>query len=39
MAKSDIPAFNQALVTAGIPVYSVETKRKLEDYFINLLQA
>jgi hypothetical protein len=39
MAKSDIPAFNQALVSAGIPVYSVETKRKLEDYFINLLQA
>jgi ABC-2 type transport system ATP-binding protein len=39
MAKSDIPAFNQALVTARIPVYSVETKRKLEDYFINLLQA
>lgn len=39
MAKSDIPTFNQALVTAGIPVYSVETKRKLEDYFINLLQA
>jgi len=39
MAKSDIPAFNQALVDAGIPLYSLETKRKLEDYFINLLQA
>ena len=39
MAKSDIPAFNQVLVSAGIPLYSVETKRKLEDYFINLLQA
>lgn len=35
--KDQIPILNQALTEAGIPIFSIEAKRKLEDYFINLL--
>lgn len=37
MQKEQIPALNNQLVAAGVPVYSIESKRKLEDYFINLI--
>jgi ABC-2 type transport system ATP-binding protein len=35
--KEQIPLLNQQLIEAGIPIFSIEAKRKLEDYFINLL--
>jgi hypothetical protein len=37
MQKEQIPVLNIQLVAAGVPVYSIESKRKLEDYFINLI--
>ena len=37
LAKAAIPALTAQLVEAGIPIFSIEAKRKLEDYFINLL--
>lgn len=37
ISKEHIPTLNMELVSAGIPVYAIEAKRKLEDYFINLL--
>ncbi len=37
LVKEMIPQVNALLVEAGIPVFSIEAKRKLEDYFINLL--
>jgi hypothetical protein len=37
MQKEQIPVLNNQLVAAGVPVYSIESKRKLEDYFINLI--
>jgi ABC-type multidrug transport system ATPase subunit len=36
--KEQIPLLNQQLIEAGIPIFSIEAKRKLEDYFINLLE-
>lgn len=35
--KDQIPLLNQQLVEAGVPIFSIESKRKLEDYFINLV--
>ncbi len=35
--KEQIPSLNAQLVAAGIPIFAIEAKRKLEDYFINLL--
>jgi len=35
--KEQIPLLNQQLTEAGVPIFSIESKRKLEDYFINLL--
>jgi ABC-type multidrug transport system ATPase subunit len=35
--KDQIPGLNKQLIEAGMPIYSIESKRKLEDYFINLL--
>jgi ABC-type multidrug transport system ATPase subunit len=35
--KDRIPELNSCLIEAGIPIFSIESKRKLEDYFINLL--
>lgn len=37
LVKEMIPQVNALLVEAGIPVFAIEAKRKLEDYFINLL--
>ncbi len=37
LAKEMIPKINRQLVEAGIPIFAMEAKRKLEDYFINLL--
>ena len=39
LAKDLIPSLNAALVQSGIPVFAMEAKRKLEDYFINLVSA
>ena len=35
--KDQIPGLNKQLIDAGVPIYAIESKRKLEDYFINLL--
>ncbi len=35
--KSEISAFNKLLVENGIAVFSIESKRKLEDYFIKII--
>jgi ABC-2 type transport system ATP-binding protein len=37
LLKDMIPRLNSQLVEAGIPIFAIEAKRKLEDYFINLL--
>jgi ABC-2 type transport system ATP-binding protein len=37
ISKEQIPNLNIQLVQAGIPIFAIEAKRKLEDYFINLL--
>lgn len=37
LLKDMIPGLNAQLVEAGIPIFAIEAKRKLEDYFINLL--
>ena len=34
--KDDIPRLNQQLVQAGIPVYSLQKKNSLEDYFLHI---
>jgi len=39
LAKDLIPSLNAALVQAGVPLFAMEAKRKLEDYFINLVSA
>ena len=35
--KTQVPALNKALVQNGVEVYSIESKRKLEDYFIKII--
>ena len=35
--KKQVAAINSALVQNGIAVYSLEAKRKLEDYFIKIV--
>ena len=35
--RSEVPALNAALVAAGIQVYALESRRKLEDYFLQLV--
>ena len=37
LQKELIPEVNRQLIEAGVPIFSIESKRKLEDYFINLL--
>ena len=37
LLKKNIPALNAQIVAAGLPIFAIEAKRKLEDYFINLL--
>ena len=37
LQKELIPEVNKQLIEAGVPIFSIESKRKLEDYFINLL--
>ncbi|MFM7020045.1 MAG: ATP-binding cassette domain-containing protein, partial [Aquirufa sp.] len=37
LLKENIPALNAQIVAAGLPIFAIEAKRKLEDYFINLL--
>ncbi len=37
ISKEKIPSLNAQLVQAGIPIFAIEAKRKLEDYFIQLL--
>lgn len=37
MNKTQVPALNKALVQNGVEVYSIESKRKLEDYFIKII--
>lgn len=39
VAKDLIPSLSAALVQAGVPLFAMEAKRKLEDYFINLVSA
>ncbi len=34
-----VPELNKALVAQGFQVYGISAKRKLEDYFIKMLQA
>lgn len=37
LSKDEIPALNKALMDNGIEIYGIETKRKLEDYFLKLI--
>ena len=37
IAHHHIPQVNQALLESGIKVFGIETKRKLEDYFLKLI--
>jgi ABC-type multidrug transport system ATPase subunit len=37
ISKEKIPSLTTQIVQAGIPIFAIEAKRKLEDYFINLL--
>lgn len=37
IAHAEIPQVNHLLYTAGISVYAIESKRKLEDYFLKLI--
>jgi ABC-type multidrug transport system ATPase subunit len=37
LLKENIPALNAQIVAADLPIFAIEAKRKLEDYFINLL--
>lgn len=39
ISQEHIPALNKILCDAGIKVFSIEAKRKLEDYFLKLLNA
>lgn len=39
MDKAMVPELNKALVAQGFQVYGISAKRKLEDYFIKMLQA
>lgn len=39
MKKNEIAAFNKFLVQHDVAVFSLEPKRKLEDYFIKIIQA
>ena len=39
MEKSNISELNKDLVQAGIGIFSIEAKRKLEDYFIKMVNA
>lgn len=36
IATSEIPALHQFIVEAGIPILSLESKRSLEDYFLQI---
>lgn len=35
--KAQVPALNKALIENGVGVYSIESKRKLEEYFIKII--
>lgn len=37
VGRSDIPKIIDLLVQGGMPVYAVESRRKLEDYFLKLI--
>ena len=37
ISKNEIPLYNQLLVEKGIQVFSIESRRKLEDYFLKLI--
>jgi len=37
ISNQDIPKINQILVKNGVNVYGIDSKRKLEDYFLKLL--
>lgn len=39
MDKAMVPELNKALVAQGFQIYGISAKRKLEDYFIKMLQA
>ncbi len=39
ISKKHVPELNAMLVAQGIAVYSLETRRSLEDYFISLVQS
>lgn len=39
LSKNEIASINAQLVNAGIEVSGIETKRKLEDYFLKLIQS
>lgn len=37
ISKDEIPVCNKLLINSGISVFSIESKRKLEDYFLKLI--
>lgn len=39
LSKDEIPVCNKLITEAGISVFSIESKRKLEDYFLKLINS
>ncbi len=39
VSREKIPAINKILIENGISIFSIESKRKLEDYFLKLIHA
>jgi ABC-2 type transport system ATP-binding protein len=39
LEKQQVPSLNQHMVQAGIEVHAMEPKRKLEDFFMKIIQS
>jgi hypothetical protein len=39
MVKSRVPELSKLFVDAGLQIQAIEPKRKLEDYFIKIIQS
>lgn len=39
LEKQQVPSFNRLLVEAGVDIHAMEPKRKLEDFFMKIIQS
>ena len=39
LEKQQVPSLNRLLVEAGVDINSMEPKRKLEDFFMKIIQS